>query len=184
MGPVPTVLYADARAVATKFFGPHELLCACTADRTGDSLFALRKRLIDVPSNGIGPLLARVGRVAHQFEQYPMRLMILIDHDRIREHVRLPALACRTQVVSTVRGSRAFAVVLLEENTEDLLRAARQILGGVPLTGKPTPLERDRILENAAHATTLEQRQAILARCPSFGRLVTAAVAALDDSDG
>lgn len=181
MGPVPTVLYEDARAVATKYFGPHELLCACTADRTGDRLFSLRKRLIDVPSNGVGPLLARVRQVTPRFEQYPQRLLVLVDHDRIREHIRLPPLACRAQVVSAVRGARPFSVVLLEENTEDLLRAAREVLGGGPLTGKPTPLERDRILENAAHATTREQRQAILERCPSFGRLVEAAVAALAD---
>jgi hypothetical protein len=183
---VPTIIYEDQRVKgAPKYYGPHEFLCACVADRTGRTVFELRTQLGCKPLKGAGNLKKEGAKVAPQFASAPHKLMMLIDNDQIREQLTLSSDACRTQVIATLRSDCSFVVILLEQNIEDLLCVVLDVLGLPPLPAKPkpTPLERDRILQNAAHSRTPEQRAEILRRMPSFERLVRAAVGALAPSE-
>ena len=133
-----------------------------------------------MPLNGVGPLLQRARKVAPLFAEAPHKLMVLVDNDRIRGHLGLRGDACRTATIAAFHAEHAFVVILLENNTEDLLSVVAAVLGEAPPAGKPNPLERDQRLQRAAWGSTAEQRAEMLVRCPSFGRLIDAAIAALD----
>jgi hypothetical protein len=132
----PTVLYEDSLGANPKYFGPHELLCACVADRTSRSLYELRSALSCNPRRGVGGLRQAASMAAHAFAAAPHLLMVLVDNDRIREHLGLRQDACRAQVVAAMRGSHGFVVVLLEDNTETLLRVVAEVLGALGRDGR------------------------------------------------
>lgn len=99
-------------------------------------------------------------------------LVAAVDHDKIREPLKLAPDACKSAVLDKLHERHpTVRVVLVLENTEDVLAAARVSLGQPALTVKPTPRERDKVLHALANETA-ERRANFLAAYPPFARLV------------
>lgn len=171
------VLYEDKLSTSSpKNFGPHLLVLACTAERLHRSRESIAHIIDGHPRKGIGDLLKKCQEPA-LLDRYA-RILAVCDDDRVREHLSLPANACKTQVRQTVAarsaGLHQLRTVLLARNLETLLDAVHHVLGRGPLTNKPTPLERDRLLSHIVFAGTPDQRRTVLDRVPSLAYLVAA----------
>lgn len=168
------VLYEDQLATSKpRAFGPHVLLLACVADRLQRPREHLESQVDAHPCKGIGRLLARC-REPILADRYA-RIFAVCDDDRVREHLKLPATACKIEVrgaLATGIGSPRLQTVLLARNLETVLAAVLQVLGLDPITDKPSPLKRDGILLRLAFHGAPDQRRALLQRVPSFAYLV------------
>jgi hypothetical protein len=174
----PVVLYEDRLAPDTKptQFGLHQLALACVADRRNAARWQLCTSFDARPCKGLGNLVKELELRRH--ETTP--LVAAIDHDEIRLKLRLPPDACKRRVLEKLREHHPTArVVLVLENTEDVLTAVRAALGQPALGGKPTPKERDKVLHALADAPA-ERRVSFLAAYEPFDRLVRILTELLD----
>ncbi len=167
------VLYEDQLATSKpRSFGPHVLVLACVADQLQRPRDHLERYVDAHPCKGIGRLLAlcRAPILADRHE----RVIAVCDDDRVREHLKLPATACKTAVRDTIATGLGTQLhtVLLVRNLETVLDAVMHVLGLEPATDKPSPLRRDGILLRLAYNGTPDQRRDLLRRVPSLGYLV------------
>jgi hypothetical protein len=170
-----TVLWEDQRAGGpVKGFGPHELLLTCVQEKTGRSREELKRSIRPVPKKGVGNVLNAL-RVDLPRLENSGPVVAVIDRDKVLNAWMAPERpydcmsAIRKRIAEDARGG--CDVVFLIRNMEDLIDACRFVLGQEPQRRKPGPLDRDSILAKAAWSPQL-RRADILARCPSFGRLV------------
>lgn len=169
----PIFLYEDAGPPGN--FGPHALLCACVADKTGIS--PRDSRLSDArPLKGNGNVLKacwdkKFADVTH--------LVAVLDSDKIRE---LPMLtkagvhkgSTDKQIVDVIRArapiGKRLQICLLEKNAETLVRAV------LSCEGRPVTIEKDRnnrdIVLNRAAWSDRRTRDCVLNAVPSFAELV------------
>lgn len=178
------VLYEDKLATSKpKNFGPHVLVLTCVGDRLERSREALAPHVDCHPRKGIGNLLAMC-RETILADRYA-RIIAVCDDDKVREHLKLPALACKVQVRSTIAAFAAptqkLRAVLLARNVDTVVDAVHRILGRNPPTSKLGPLDRDRTLLHLAYQGTPDQRLDLLERVPSFHYLVDALARTLLD---
>ena len=168
----PIFLYEDAGPPGN--FGPHALLCACVADKTGIS--PRDSRLSDArPLKGNGNVLKacwdkKFADVTH--------LVAVLDSDKIRE---LPMLtkagvhkgSTDKQIVDVIRArapiGKRLQICLLEKNAETLVRAV------LSCEGRPVTIEKDRnnrdIVLNRAAWSDRRTRDCVLNAVPSFARV-------------
>lgn len=173
MSPKIQILYEDKLSAGNpKNYGPHLLVLACLADRLDRTRWSFTC-LTPYACKGIGRFILKCGEPG-LLDAY-VRVVALCDDDEVRPHLRLPASACKTQVTAALRSragsSPLLHPVLLAPNLEGITDVVAELLGQPP-PGKPTPLERDRLLEHFVHRSQREQRRELLRRVPSFGYLV------------
>jgi len=166
----PVVLYEDQLAPDTKphQFGLHQLALACLADRRRVDRWTLAGRFDARICKGDAKLLAQLD--LRREDGAP--LVAALDHDKIRNRLRLRLDACKSVVLDKLHERHpTVRVVLVVENTEDILAAVRDTLGRAAATDKPPPKERDKLLHALADAPA-ERRASFLAAYPAFARLV------------
>ena len=169
-----TVLYED-QCAQPRNFGLHNLVLASLApDQPTVPLHNLRHQVVGIPKKGDNKLKRDLEQdLARLCNRGPV--VAVFDNDKIRRLLNLDKQACKRDVLNALErcfeaGGNA-AIVLLEQNAEDLLRASCQVLNREYPGKKPTPPERDRILNQAAGGSSgdLDRiRQAM----PSFDRLI------------
>jgi hypothetical protein len=146
------------------------------ADHLAIDATQVRPYLLSVPKKGNGNLVRRAlaSDLDHLTKTGPV--FAVLDRDKVeelwRQHER-PAncmAALRQRIVQEAPGS--YDLVFLVENVESLVDACRVSLNLPSGKRKPTPEERDTILERAVWNADPSQRGRILAECPSFKRLV------------
>jgi hypothetical protein len=168
------VLYEDQLATSKpRSFGPHVLVLTCVADQLQRPREPLERHVDGHPCKGIGRLLApcREPILADRHA----RVIAVCDDDRVREHLKLPAAACKMDVRGAIAlsvGTSPLQAVLLVRNLETVLDAVQQVLGLGPLTSKPSPLQRDGVLLRLAYRGTPDQRLDLMRRVPSLAYLV------------
>lgn len=181
MKPV-TIIYEDstARGGLVRDFGPHALVLACLADDLTIDRHSLGRIVLAHPANGNDKALTKLA------DDRLFPVVALIDDDKIRRHLTLPARACKRDVLQGVvdRYGRSLGaevnLVLLHENIETVVEAASRALGE-PAPPK-SPEGRDTILRRAATADR-SMRTAIRAACAgTFERLLTKVAALLPTS--
>lgn len=166
------VLYEDKLATSKpKNFGPHVLVLACVADQTQCERELLSRHVDGLPRKGVGKLLADCA-MPLLLDAYA-HVLAVVDDDKVRDHLRLPRTACKTQVREAMEAGPCLHAVLLVRNLETVLDSATSVLGRRPLARKPTPLERDGILLHLAYQGLPEQRIQLLEQVPSLKYLVT-----------
>ncbi len=169
------MLYEDQLAPDSppRAFGPHVLVLACVADRLGHPRERLEPHVDAYACKGIGRLLAKC-REPILADRHAI-VIAVCDDDRVREHLKLPASACKAQVRGAVASGgqiQRLQTVLLIRNLETVLGAVHDVLGTGPPAGKPLPLQRDSILQRLAYRGTPEQRHAVAQRVASFDYLI------------
>lgn len=174
MSPRIQILYEDELSPASpKNFGPHVLVLACLGDRL-ERPPASFTHIAAHACKGIGQLLRRCEE-PNLLDSYA-RVLALCDDDEVRPHLKLPAKACKLQVVTAVRSrskhSARLQPVLLIKNLETILDAITTLLGDDPLPRKPRPIERERILHRFVHRSTPDQRLELTRRVPSLAYLI------------
>lgn len=176
------VLWEDslARGQQPNNFAPHLLALRCLLDRRPELARTerdLQRRVSAIPTRGIDKLLAKLQTLS------PRRLLAVPDDDRIRQHLGLPPNASDSAVRAelAVRCPGA-SFVLLRRNMEDLVRAAREVLGLPVETRKPRPQERDDVLHQLIASSGGCREQALLLM-PSFGEAVDTVGRLLDLPD-
>lgn len=177
------VLYEDQRG-PTKEFGLHNLVASCVADRTGETVWAVKSGLPAIPKKGNGNLL-KACREDEQLAASGRKIVAVFDGDEVRPLLRLPADACRTLVRERVEEGCPFAgqlvVVLLEDNLESVIEALRRCEGAAPESARAeaershgSPESRDRLLNALAYGPERRAvRDCVLREMPSHERLVT-----------
>ena len=173
-----TVIWEDERGGEIRAFGPHDLLLACVRDDSPDIMpeqFAsLRKRVTAVAVKGNGNVLRRLKRdLTNLTASGPV--CAVLDRDKAC-NLWSPADRppdCLSGIKGRIRTDAPgeYELILLIQNVESLVVASCRALSAVPPATKPSPLERDRILQKAAWATA-NARAAIRTEVPSFDRLV------------
>jgi hypothetical protein len=121
-----TVLYEDKMSSSANAGYPlHDLVMRMVEDDINGKTWELLKLVDNKPRNGIGNLINDV-RITELIAG-PGKLLVLVDSDRIGEHLRLGNSATDGQVVAALEGcSNAPAklgVFFLRPNLEGLLRA-------------------------------------------------------------
>ncbi|MBI5498107.1 MAG: hypothetical protein HY904_24100 [Deltaproteobacteria bacterium] len=172
------VLYEDQLGQQVTEFGPHVLLIQCVADLLEQSPHELKKRLVPRPMKGKEKvarcLLEDLQNLACDFAW----ILVLIDGDRLREIAQLDNPRnegdIRRAILKRhpVDGQKVVPVVL-ENNMESLLEACRRCWPGLPVgrKAKPSPIERDGVLNKIAWAPDMGVRQCVLNGCPALEQL-------------
>lgn len=167
-----TVFWEDQRGPQPKAFGPHALLLACLSDDTGLDRWDLATMVVAIPKKGDTKLKAALARDAVKAANAGP-VVFVFDNDRVRELLGLSKVACKPEVIKSIGTTCEVqvAVVLLENNVEDLLNACRRAAGEAEISDKLSPNERDAVFYRAAiaHRAT---RDRIRMDAPSFDRLV------------
>lgn len=169
-----TVLYED-QCSQPKNFGLHNLvLASLAADQPTVPPNNLRHKVVGIPKKGDNKLKRVLEQeLARLCNRGPV--VAVFDNDKIRRLMNLDKQACKREVLTALErcfqaGGNA-AIVLLEQNAEDLLRASCQVLNRKYPDEKPTPPERDRILNQAAGKSSGDLDR-IRKAMPSFDRLI------------
>ena len=167
-----TVLYEDSLASRPTNYGPHSLLLACVADKLGCNRWdpRLKTGVQASPKKGDSKLRAALAEDVPRLSNCG-GVAFVFDLDHVRDCFGLPSTSCLRTVLEAIKqdASVRFQVVLLDRNTETLVKACADALR-LPCPCKK-PVERDRILNRAA-AADVSVREKILDDCPSFRRLV------------
>lgn len=174
MRPVATVLYEDKMQVGGRgAFPPHDFLLAMVADHTGLRVFDLARLVEKNPRKGVGNVIAdvaRTGRIAGAG-----MLCILVDRDRVAEHLRLPTNASEAAIIAALNdlsdAPDKLSVHFLDPNMEGLLLA---IEACAPKERAPTIKDhnaRDLFLKRAAYTLASSVRDCVRGKQPSLGAL-------------
>lgn len=173
------ILYEDRLAdQKIKSYGPHALVLACLADRLGCSPHAhdLKTRFNPLARKGVDKIIADCRRPI--FGDHYLQVIAVCDSDRLHEHLGLGSGACKDAIRQALRSGCPFrerlVPVLLERNIETVVDAALTVLGEPPrdLKKKPTPLQRDLILNRMAFGAEPARRRELLVAVPSLAYLV------------
>ncbi len=171
---IVSVFYEDQRGHQVRDFGPHALLVQCLADRTGRSPNRIEGLVAAIPTKGNSKLLSQLSGPGHRaLDRGPV--YAVFDDDRVRDLVRLPPAACKSEVLAQVRRQAGadIDIVLLQANVETLVRACFDALNEPAPDSLHSHPVRDRILNRMAWTGSPDQRRRMLEACPSFERLVT-----------
>jgi hypothetical protein len=156
-----------------KGFGPHELAVSCVADRLRQDRWLIDQRLDPIPKKSDSRLLAACEDVP-RISPRGMPVVALVDDDRIRRPLKLTPHTLKREVAAIIRNRTAtpgqLIVCLLDRNIETLVKSAALRLDVRGAIVK-RPIERDRILGKAAHATP-DVRAALCGDVPTFGCFV------------
>lgn len=171
-----TVLYEDRMQTgAGGAFPPHDLVLKMTEDRTGISLFTLRARFEAHPCNGVSKLLGELGRERLYGGQ--RQVCVLVDRDRIAEHVGLPKLASDEAVARAVRdrscAQERVSVFLLVPNMEGLMRSGEACDPSRPAPRVKDLNARDTYLRWLTFQPGRATRDCVQGRQPGLAGLVS-----------
>lgn len=177
------ILYEDQLSTGNpRNFGPHVLVLVCLGDRLARAPTSFT-HVTPYACKGINRLLQRC-EDRTLLDAYA-RVVALCDDDKVRSHVKLPAGACKLQVVTAVRsrcnGSHRLQPVLLARNLETVVDVVSELLGRAPHLPKLRPVERDPLLLRFAHGSTPEQRRELLRRVDSLGYLIEKLARCVDE---
>jgi hypothetical protein len=119
-----TVLYEDKMIpTAASTYPLHDLVVRLVEDDVGVEAWKLAKRLFPNPRNGVGNILNDIGRT--DFLAEAGVLCVLLDRDRIAQHVGLKGGPSDAEVVAKLRGKsdapEKLHVFFLYPNVEGLL---------------------------------------------------------------
>jgi hypothetical protein len=171
-----TILWEDELGVERQGFGPQRLLNAAlvVGRGKGESRFDLGKAIKANPKKGAGSLRKALKRDgARLLANGPV--FAVLDGDRVRTAYQESEGICRSQLKAKMQSEApGVEFVLLEKNTETLVDLCCKVLPRQQPAGKPTPNERDKVLNAAADLFERdpEKLAQFLAACPSFERLV------------
>jgi hypothetical protein len=174
--PVATVLYEDKMQVGSGgAFPPHDFVLAMVADVTGHTVWDLRQLVEKNPRNSVSKLIGDLKRTS--LLAGSGQLCLVVDRDRIAEHVGLPKNAAEVDVTKALRARSdapdRLSVHYLDPNIEGLMRS---IEGCSPGERAPTSKDhnsRDLYLNRAAFALAKAVRDCVKRKQPSLGNLVT-----------
>ncbi|MEZ4267045.1 MAG: hypothetical protein R3F39_11760 [Myxococcota bacterium] len=170
-----TVLYEDKmQPGAGGAFPLHDLVLAMVGDAIGREVWDLRKLIGKNPKNGVSKLigdLAITGLLAQEG-----KLLILVDRDRIAEHVGLPKLSDDVAVVAALRkrsdAPDKLRIFFLRPNMEGLLSSIAECAPGLPIPRAKVLVDRDIVLNKAAFRETKQVRHCIMEKQPGVADLV------------
>lgn len=170
---VATVLYEDQSGQSLKDFYPHLFVLALVAEQSQKSVHDLRTRIDGVPKKGVNKLIADCARTERIAERG--RLFVLVDRDRIAEHLHLRNSASDDEVVEALRDCsdrpEQLFVAFLRPNMEGLLESIATC-GGRALPARKSINERDLVLKDAAFKRSTAVRDCVRQKQPSLGALV------------
>lgn len=179
------MIYEDSRAARGRF-ALHDLFLSMVADRTSIGVHDLRSRAKALPLRGVQNVLKSIRQPDRLDRHAPhgAHILIVVDGDRIRPHLRLPPDAPVDVVGNAIRERceqrdqrRRLWVAVLDENVESLI----QVIGDCDESHAiPTDLvqaalrkdinARDRALEKAAYLPDgRDLRDCIHREMPSVG---------------
>ncbi len=172
---IVTVLWEDQRGVKTNSFGPHKLLLSCLVDELGWPYHELERTVASIPLRGNGNVRRELQKNIRKLTNSGPVLAIL-DHDQIvglwkdRRDLQIPKCMTRQKQQLKEDAEGEYEIVFLVDNMESLTSAVITQSEGEPWNSKPTPEERDEILQIAVGNPVL--RAQVLKEVPSFARLV------------
>ena len=170
-----TILWEDQRPVDAKGFGPHELLLSCLADTLGTERQKLVGLIKPIPKKGNANIRKALQRDGERLVKKGPVFAVL-DHDKIRDLVKVPN-SIPKECLSGIKEQFMkeitidFNLTLLIENIESLVNAVCDALRETKFNRKPTPDERDRILNRCAWSKPADREQ-VCQLCPSYSRIV------------
>lgn len=175
MKPVATVLYEDKMQVgAGGAFPPHDFVLAMVADRTGRSMWDLRRLVERNPRNGVSKLIADVKRTS--LLAGSSKLCVLVDRDRVAEHIGLPKGATEAAVIDELHkrsdAPARLSVHFLDPNIEGLMRSIADCSPADPAPVSKDHNSRDVYLNRAAFVLAAAVRECVQGKQPSLARLV------------
>lgn len=173
--PVATVLYEDKMQVGSGgAFPPHDFVLAMVADITGQTVWDLRRLVDRNPRNGVTKLIADVKRTS--LLAGSGRLCVLVDRDRVAEHLGLPKNASETAVTAALYersdAPDKLSVHFLDPNIEGLMRSIAECAQTQPAPAGKDHNSRDLYLNRAAFALAAAVRECVKGKQPSLGALV------------
>jgi hypothetical protein len=181
--PIAVILYEDDRG-QEKQFGLHALVLACVADDLGVDMFTLTRKLDGRPMKGVSNILQSCRNDIRRIGPKGQKVFALVDDDHIRHHLRgVDARADAETVTRTIKeqsdAPAQLEVILLKENTETVIKAAKQCDPLLPDAAIAEALrkrlaQRDRILNSVARAVNRAIRDCIRDKVPAIEELVRA----------
>lgn len=173
--PVATVLYEDKMQVGSGgAFPPHDFLLAMVADLTGQSLWDLRRLVEKNPRNGVGKVIADVKRTS--LLAGSGTLCVLLDRDRVAEHLGLAKNASEAAVTEGLRARSdapdRLSVHFLDPNMEGLMRSIAECAPTLPAPASKDHNARDIFLNRAAFTSAPSVWECVRGKQPSLGELV------------
>lgn len=172
---VATVLYEDKMQVGSGgAFPPHDFLLAMVADLTEQTVWDLRGLVDKNPRNGVSKLIADVRRTSLLAGRG--KLCVLVDRDRVAEHLGLPRNAPEDEVTAALRersdAPDKLSVHFLDPNIEGLMRSIAECAPTEPPPAAKDHNSRDMYLNRAAFALGAAVRDCVKGKQPSLGALV------------
>ena len=171
---VATVLYEDKMRVGSGgAFPPHDFVLAMVADLTGQTVWDLRRLVDKNPRNGVSKLVADVSRTSLLAGRG--KLCVLVDRDRIAEHLGLPKNAAESAVTTALYersdAPGKLSVHYLDPNIEGLMRSIEECAKAEPAPTAKNHNARDLYLNRAAFALPDTVRDCVKGKQPSLGAL-------------
>lgn len=172
--PVATVLYEDKMQIGSGgTFPPHDFLLAMVSDLTGKSIWDLRNLVDKNPRNGLGKLIADLRRTS--LLAGDGLLCILVDRDRVAEHLGLPRRAPEADVTAKLlersNAPDKLSVHYLDPNMEGLMRSIEGCAPNEPAPRDKDHNTRDIYLNRAAFALAASVRDCVKGKQASLGAL-------------
>jgi hypothetical protein len=184
------ILYEDQQG-ANGQFGLHKFVMSCVFDAINGERHLIERRVEGRPLKGDSKLLESTRRDLNRIAADGRRVIAVFDNDRIRRLLKLPSTATDEDVCEAVKtdceGDRTLlTVALLKENTESVLKAARecnpeieQPLFEQAVTHKEL-FARDILFTSISRSAKRAVRDCILAKMPSMAALVATIREVLD----
>lgn len=172
--PVATVLYEDKMQVGSGgVFPPHDFVLAMVADLTGQTIWDLRGLVDKNPRNGVTKLIADVTRTS--LLAGSGKLCVLVDRDRVAEHLGLPKNAPEAVVTAALfersDAPDKLSIHFLDPNIEGLMRSIAECAPTEPAPATKDHNSRDLYLNRAAFALAPAVRDCVKHRQPSLSAL-------------
>ncbi|MCK6523558.1 hypothetical protein L6R49_19275 [Myxococcota bacterium] len=170
-----TVLYEDKmQAGGGSVFPPHDFLLAMVSDLTGLEIWALRRQIEPNPRNGVAKLIGDLSRTS--LLAGDALLCVLVDRDRVAEHLRLPKLADEAAVIQAMKDRSdapdKLTVHFLDPNLEGLMRSIADCAPGVSAPSTKDHNSRDLFLKHATFKLSAAARDCVKGKQASLGALV------------
>ncbi len=172
---VATVLYEDKmQPGGDGSFPPHDFILAMVKDLVGREVWELRKIIEKNPRNGVNNLLKDAKHTSRRAGSGI--LCMLIDRDRIAEHLKLPGDVTNDEIVAKIRDNsdapEKLFVFFLNPNLEGLLSAIEICQPTLRAPRVKDLNERDIYLKKAAYSTSVNERNCVKSRQPSLAEMV------------
>lgn len=171
---VATVLYEDKmRPGSGGSFPPHRFVLAMVRDVVGREIHDLEKIIDKNPRNGVDKLLAEARHTARRAGSGI--LCMLIDRDRIAEHLKLPKDTTNMDIVAKIKDTSdapsKLLVFFLDPNMEGLLESIEKCEPSLRAPRVKDLNQRDIYLKKAASVSSTV-RDCVKTRQPSLAEMV------------